>query len=107
MPALKPLVTKVVEKTMSSITGEGSSGTRASQAHGLSAIRIEGGTQRGSKCRITNDIRANRNRGAANMANGSEEEIIGISRTTDVRVDVETVSNSSGGIQPAGAELHW
>ena len=89
---------------MSSMTGEGS-GVGASQAHRLSVLRKEGGTQRSNKGGITTNISTNGNRGAANMNNGSEEGIIGISKTTDVRV--VTVSNSSGGILPAGAEVQW
>ena len=89
MPALKPLITKVVEKSMSS--GEGSSGKGASLAHGLSPLRKEGGTQGDSKGRITTDTRADGDRSAANMDNGSGE-IIRISKTT-VRVDADTMSD--------------
>ena len=107
LPALKPLIAKAVEKTMSSMLGEGSSGMGASQAHRLSALRKDGGTQRSNKGGITTDIRANGNCGAANMNNGSEEGIIGISKTTDVRVEVDTVSIRSGAILPVGAEVQW
>ena len=107
LPALKPLIAKVVEKTIHTIVGEGSSGMGVSQAHRLSTLRKDGATQRSNKGGIMTDIRANGNRGAANMDNGSEEGIIGISKTTDVRVEVDTVSNSSGGALPAGAEVQW
>ena len=102
LPALKPLIMKVIEKTMTSMTGEGSREMGTSQAHRLSVLHKKGGTQRSNKGGIATDIRTNVNRGGANMDNGSEEGIIGISKTTDVRV--VTVSNSSGGILPAGAE---
>ena len=89
MPALKPLITKAIEKTVSSTTGEGSSGMGAARAHRLSTLCKKGGTEDGSRGRITTDIRADGNRGATNMDHGSEEEIIGIPETTAVRVDVE------------------
>lgn len=94
MPALKPLIAKIVEKTMSSITG----GESNSQPHTLSALRREGGALGGFKGGITTDIRANGKRGATTLDSESEERIFGISKSTHVRVDVETVSASSGDI---------
>ncbi|KAF8538675.1 hypothetical protein BDD12DRAFT_926709 [Trichophaea hybrida] len=89
MPALKPLFSKILEKTVYSY----SSRTDGSQGHTLSALghnsKVAG---------ITNDIRASRDRNSkrgTKLDNESEEGIIGISKSTDVRVDVETVSNSS------------
>ena len=90
MPALKPLIAKIVEKAVHPITGGGSN----SQSHALSALPREGGIKGG----ITTDIRASDKRGATNLDNESEEVIFGISKSTDIRVDVETVSTSSGDI---------
>ncbi|KAF8249102.1 hypothetical protein K440DRAFT_599241 [Wilcoxina mikolae CBS 423.85] len=89
MPALKPLFSKILEKTVYSY----SSRTGGSQGHSLSALG-----QNSKVVGITNDIRAGRDRNSkrgTKLDNESEEGIIGISKSTDVRVDVETVSNSS------------
>jgi len=88
MPALKPLFSKILEKTVLSY----GSRTGDSQGHSLSAL---GPNTKGG---ITNDISAGRqlhSKGGTKLDNESEEQIIGISKFTDVRVDVETVSNSS------------
>ena len=95
MPALKPLIAKIVEKTINSISGGGSNSQPPnSQPHTLSVLRRDGGVKGG----ITTDIRASDKRGATNLDNESEEVIFGISKSTDIRVDVETVSTSSGDI---------
>jgi hypothetical protein len=107
MPALKPLFKKALEKTLSYSGSRSQSRNPGSNGVPLSSLNK---SQNGGGTGIKNEIRSTstfRPRGSTLKGGESEEEIIGINKTTDVRVDVETVSTSSGEIasgSPMGFE---
>jgi hypothetical protein len=101
MPALKPLFKRALEKTLSYSGSRSQSRNPGSNGVPLSSLHR---SQNGGGTGIKNEIRSTTNncrpRGGAIKGTESEEEIMGISKTTDVRVDVETVSTSSADIAP-------
>ena len=100
MPALKPLFKKIINSTLYSSAGSRTRGLSQSCGHQLSSVNKSGALRSDTQHSISNDIRG----GSAHTRHygqkmrqpdtESEEEIFGISKMADVRVDVETISTS-------------
>jgi len=112
MPALKPLFKRVLDKTLHSSNrsqGQGPSSHLHSHGHQLSSLHKSGAVRSDVLNGVSTEIRAGSTH-ANHHGNGghkmrladseSEEGIFGISKHTDVRVDVETISTGSadGGV---------
>jgi len=100
IPALKPLFKKVIDRTLYFSTGSRTDGLSQPCGHQLSSVNKPRALRSDAQRGISNDIRG----GSAHTRHygqkmrqpdtESEEEIFGISKRTDVRVDVETISTS-------------
>ncbi|KAI5814914.1 hypothetical protein BZA77DRAFT_388716 [Pyronema omphalodes] len=92
MPALKPLVTRILQSTIYS-KSQGSKDLIS--GHKLSQLRRDGSAGMSSRSGgITTNIHVG-HKIHRSLDNESEERIFGISKSTEMRVDVETISNNS------------